>query len=405
MQSSQSRVWLIPNRAAPDHDMSYQGKTIVGNIDSDRGGVENNTVPSRQANNQFTITLQPNYKSPGEIKASLERLAIPKQSIYSKLQQPFDIHVLHGICKSPQDYQFDFLMILEGAVVDSQQFSNIGALGREDNDVRKEEIDVSAIRLIEYEFPPQVSECELAETIYDQYDDECNVIKAIDIYPLDNTERTIFALGGNYDGYCNPILLWSTDGFQTYNTLELPSSHSAEAAFNYTDGEFCDEYYYAIQDVDKYVCRIHVPTLTLTGTAAWEVLDVGNNSIFATPRKLASIGARYVFVCGSNGAIWRLDGTSIQLLSGGGALIDTWLQCIHALSNQHILVGGDNNTILYSHDGLTFHQVSGPVSFAGHSITTCFMKTPSTWFVGGEDFIYYTNNEGATWRQANGSFF
>lgn len=405
MRSSQSRVWLIPNGAAPDNAMSYQGKTVVESIDTDRGGVEANTYPTRQANNQFAVTLQPNYQSPGSITANLSRLAVPRQSIYSKLKQPFDIHILHGVCQSPQLYQFDFLTILEGAVVDSQEFTNVGVVESKDNDVRRESIQVSAVKLIEYAFPPDVVSCEIEEAIYDKYGNVCDTLKAIDLYPLDNTEQTIFAVGGNYSGYCNPILFWSVDGFRTNQSLELPSVSLAEVAVNYTDGEFCDEYYYVVQDVDKYVCRVHVPTLTSTGEAELEVLDVGNNSTFATPRRLSSVGSRYVFVCGSNGAIWRLDGTNIELLYGGGDLINTWLQCIHALSNQHILVCGDNNTVLYSYDGLVFNQVAGPIGLATESITACYMKSPTLWFIGGNGFVYYTNNAGATWRQANGSFF
>lgn len=385
MLSSQSRVWLTI--ASPDHDPEYHGRAIVSQISSERGGGEITTIPSDFGLNEFITTPQQQFNQPGGIQATIQRRAVWTASLFHKLKHPFDIHIIQGVCKDPRDYQFDKLTILHDAVISRHSIDKIGTLS--DNGSVDETIDVTAMAITELAWPPLVIPIQI-ET-FDVYGNTADYVKAIDLYD----DNTIFVLVGNNGDYCNPVLCWSKDGFATYTEVHLPSSLAAKAVDNKMDGQFCDDYYYAIEGESGRAYRVHVPDL-IVDNYDWDIIELSNSALFANPVAIDGTGTGCVFCCGDHGAIWRIHDTTTTTLYGGGVLYDVRLMDISVLSNNAFIAVGEDNTVVYSYDAVNVTTVKGPAPEA--VLYSCKMISKRTWLVGTENAGYYTINGGLTWR-------
>lgn len=387
MLSSQSRVWLTI--ASPDHDPVYYGRAIVSQISSERGGGESTIIPNDFGANRFITTPQQQFNLPSGITATIQRRAVWQASVFHKMETPFDIHVIQGVCRDPSAYQFDKLTILHNATITRHAIDKIGTLS--ENGVVDETIDIAAQAITEMAWPPLLIPITIETT--DVYGNTADYVKAIDICPIDET--LIFVLVGNNGDYCNPVLCWSDDNFNTYTEVHIPSELAAEAADNAMDGQFCDDYYYAIESESGRAYRVHVPSL-LVDNYEWDIIELSNGGLFANPTAINGVGTRYVFCCGDNGAIWRIEGTEADVLYGGGELYSYRLFDISVLSNNAFIACGENNTVIYSYDANTVTTVKGPAE--GQTLYSCKMLSKRTWLIGTEGAGYYTVNGGLTWR-------
>jgi photosystem II stability/assembly factor-like uncharacterized protein len=118
------------------------------------------------------------------------------------------------------------------------------------------------------------------------------------------------------------------------------------------------------------------------------------------PNDIWSTGS-YAFIVGDNGYIYGTSDATlgVEVLDAGSVDPDI-LRCVHGLSESFAAAGGDNGSIVFAADGITWTaSPSSPVG-VGVTINSIWVKSETEWWVGcSNGRLYYTLNQGVTWTE------
>ena len=118
------------------------------------------------------------------------------------------------------------------------------------------------------------------------------------------------------------------------------------------------------------------------------------------PNDIWSTGS-YAFIVGDNGYIYGTSDATlgVEVLDAGSVDPDN-LHCVHGLSESFAVAGGDNGSIVFAADGITWTASPSTPVGVGVTINTIWAKSETEWWVGcSNGRLYYTLNQGVTWTE------
>jgi hypothetical protein len=133
--TSQSRVWIIPNRAGPGNAPEYQSYARGGGFSWNQGGVNPVRGPSDEEFGKFVVlaTTQEQAELP---QLNIEWRSTRQRSEVLALLRggcPFDVQIHIGTCRSPLDFDFgaEKVIVLEGGHLDTYAIPDLGAFDKD----------------------------------------------------------------------------------------------------------------------------------------------------------------------------------------------------------------------------------------------------------------------------------
>jgi len=402
-QSGFSRVFLIENRARPDHAHSFEGfmraqapskgygdVTKIETPDPDNYGKFREVGRIRGEEERASITLEGRYAA--DLRSAMLRLANKGCAL--------DVQVHFGVCDPPS--QFDaFLkaLILEDALIVNWEADDLGALGSGDQAVVNERIEVSA-KLI-YDVVP----LKFAEKAEDVLTNEgIDVVICDDISCGDCTEESdgcqrIYVLtkaAGGSPGTAADIA-YSLNGGQTWYAHDVDTLGAAEEPN-------------ALGCVGVYIVVVSVTSLSLhyapkedfkAGTGDPAFTEVATGFVVGKgPQDIWSLG-NLAFVVGKGGYVYLLEDPTagVTVLDAGVATVDD-LNAIHALSARFAVAVGNNGAVVFTENGVTWQAATVRPTGVGVHLKTVRAKSHKEWWVGTSNGrLYYTLDGGASWTE------
>jgi len=136
----------------------------------------------------------------------------------------------------------------------------------------------------------------------------------------------------------------------------------------------------------------------LLGTNTWAEV-VANYNAAGGPRCAFTLKPGYCWIGGAGGYVYFLenvgDGPTVQ---DAGAATTQDLNDAHAFDEEHVVMVGDSNAVIYTTDGSTWTAVTGPAIAV--NLNAVWMTSETEWWVGtAGGQLFYTRNSGATWTE------
>lgn len=395
-----TRVFLIENGANPDNPPSYHNELRAMALSLGFGDSTRIEIPDPAKLGAFVEV--------GEIRGETERPTTQLQGRYpaksksdilriAKTQCSVDVHIVIGSCNEARAYdEYDKIIVFEGARVTNYDTDDLGALGSGDNSVVNETGDLSGRET--YEVVPvsygvkasniitnEVLDVVVCDSIScgdcDEPSDGCNKIYAI-TKSAGGSPSTAADIVFSVDGGAN----WIAHDIDSIGTSDSPTSIVCVGSYVVVFCAATPGLHYVLKSgLNSYAD----PTFTQVTTGF-----VSGNG----PRKAWSLGDR-AFVVGAGGYIYMMqDPTAGVSVLDAGSVVTSNLNDVHALSGEFAIAVGDGGAVLFTENGVTWSKApTSPVGI-GTSLTTCWAKSESLWFVGSNTGrLYYTTNAGQTW--------
>jgi hypothetical protein len=395
-----TRVFLIENGARPDHAPDYHAELRAMALSLGFGDSTRIELPDPAKLGAFVEV--------GEIRGETERPTTQLQGRYpaktlsdifriAKTQCYVDVQIVVGSCNDPRSYdEYDKLIIVEEARITNYDTDDLGALGSGDNAVVNEMGDLSGRE--SYEVVPISYGVKAASVVTNEVIDVivCDNVSCGDCEEPSDGCKKIFAItkaaGGSPSTKADIVFSvdkganWLAHDIETLGAAEDPDAVICIGSYIIVLSEDSGSLHYALKsEFNSYTD----PTFTEVATGF--VAGKG-------PRHAWSLGNK-AFVVGAGGYIYLLeDPTGGVTVLDAGSVVTSNLNHVHALSEEFAIAVGDGGAVVYTENGSTWAMSpTSPVGI-GTDLYTCWAKTESEWFVGGEDGnLYYTLNAGQTW--------
>jgi hypothetical protein len=396
-----SRVFLIDGGARPDHAPVYQSCLRAGGISKGFGDITTIYCPSPVAYDQFVEV--DSYRGAAERATTslMGRYLADTASALLRIAEQgcgADVHIHIGKCTDPTKFNtFTKAVVLEGAYISSWSTDELGALSSDERNPVGETAEISAKSI--YEILPlsfgEVASSVVTNEVLDVV--ICDAVACGECEEISTGCQHIYAItkaaGGS--GGTAPDIVWTTNGSTWYATdidelsaIQDPSGIACLGDYicvvSNTAGSLC---YATKADVDAY---------TGIGPADWSETTAG--FVGAPNDCFRAVGGIYMYVCGQSGYVYRTDDPTagVTVLDAGAATTEH-LHAIMMLSDEFGVSVGANGAVVYTEDGVTWTDVTGPVG-AGTNLTCVWCVSETTWFVGtGSGALYYTLDKGANW--------
>lgn len=399
-KSSQTRLFLIEDRANPDNAPSYQSLARALGLSWAQGDITPVRVPDPEQYGKF-ITVDNIRGQQGLPTISIENRLTRDQSVLLDLVRKgcaFDVQLHAGACEDPRDFNggWEKVYVLENALPTSYDTTELGALDADQNVVVNETVPLSGDdwyelkRLVGSEIAASdVVQSVVGVVICDSRQcGECGISS--------NGCEKVFAVVLNTGG--SPGL-----GAQVVYTPDAGATSGASVittlgASDDPSGLACSGIYLAV--ISNESESIHYAALAdiLDGTATWAEVSTGIVAAHG-PNAIFSLGSVFNWLVGDGGYIYFSDdiasGVSVQ--SSGGQTVQN-LNAIHGADEFNLVAVGDSNAVLFTNDGGTnWSSVTGPA--VGVNLNAVFVKSANVWLVGGADGnLYFTQDGGASWE-------
>lgn len=400
-KTANTRVFLIEGGARPDHSPSYKSCLRMMAVSQGYGDVERIECPDPYKYGGFIEKAQ--------IKGATER---PTTSLEGRWPQDmlsdllklarkgcaFDVQLHTGSCQDPSSFnEYDKALILEGAFLTNYSTEDLGALASGDNAVINETSDISATDAYEV-VPLSVSNKTPALVVNEVVDavlcdnvscgdcetesDGCNKIYAITVYT-----------GGSPATLAD--FVYSLDGGATWYVHDIDSltSEAPNAV------ECLGDYVVVVSNAANSLS--YVPKSELDGITDPTFIEVTTGFVTGgEPNDIWSNGS-YAFVVGDGGYIYGTDDPTagVTVLDAGALTVEDLL-CVHGISAQFAIAGGENGQLVYTTDGVIWAEPTTTPVGIGININTVWAKSTTEWWVGcSNGRLYYTLNAGITWTE------
>jgi hypothetical protein len=351
-KTANTRVFLIEGGARPDHTPSYKSCLRMMAVSQGYGDIERIECPDpykyggfiekaqiKGATERPTTSLEGRY--PQDMLSDLMKLA--------RKGCAFDVQLHTGSCTDPSSFnEFDKALILESAYLTNYSTEDLGALASGDNAVINESSDISAT-------------------------------DAYEVVPLSVSNKT-------------PTLVVN-------EILDAILCDNVSCGDCETESSGCNKIYAVTTYSSGSPATLADFVYTLDGGATWFVHDIEGLTSQA-PTAVECLG-EYAFIVGDNGYIYGTsDATAGVSVLDAGALTVEDLTCVHGLSSEFSVAGGENGEIVYTVDGTIWAEApTSPVGI-GITINTIWAKSTTEWWIGTSNgHLYFTLNSGTTWTE------
>lgn len=399
-KTANTRVFLIEGRARPDHSPAYKSCLRMMAVTQGFGDIEKIECPDP---NKYGAFIEK-----GEIKGASERPTTSLEGrfppdILSDLLKiarkgcSFDVQLHIGSCTDPSLFDtYDKAIILENGSISNYATDELGALASGDNAVINETSDVSAKDVYEV-VPLNVSNKTPVLVVNEVVDVVlCDAISCGDCEVESDGCNKVYAVTTGTSGSpaTIPDFIYSLDGGATWFVHDIEGLTTPATAV-----ECLGDYVFVTSNGGNNISYALKDEMDGVTDPTWTQIATGFVA-GGEPNDAWSTGS-YAFIVGDNGYIYGTDDVTagVSVLDAGVATVED-LFCVHGLSAEFAIAGGENGEIVYTNDGVIWAESpSSPVGI-GITINTVWAKSTTEWWVGTSNgHLYYTLNAGTTWTE------
>lgn len=400
-KASDSRVWIIEDRANPGNVPEYQGLMRLGDPSQALGDVTDIEAPSTERAGEF--------EDIDEIQGSEDRVEFSIMGRYprattstmkrlSEKRCGLDIQAHLGRCYDPLDFNggWEKIIFFEATRLTNYGIENAGALESSEENPTNESADTSAriwYERVRLNFAEKAATDVMREIVSIDVCDAVNCGECGDSSQGCDQVFAVMAPSGASPGTA-PTLVYTDDGFQTSGTTLIDSLLGNEPA---SDSECVGPNFVVISNTDNSLNYADIEDILL-GTETWTQTSTGF-VVGGEPNAIVSPLARFTWVVGNGGYVYfTADPTTGVTVQDAAQATSENLNDVDAIDSNNAVAVGDNNAVIYTQNGSSWSSVTGPS--AGVNLTTVGMKDKNTWIVGNASGdVYYTKNAGLTWTQ------
>lgn len=300
----------------------------------------------------------------------------------------FDLHLHFGVCVNPTVFnQYDKALVFEDVYVTSYGTDPLVALQSADRAVINETVDISIGRF--YEVVP-LSYTEQGTTV------TANTDPLIDSVYVDTKSCLVGC--GSFDG-CQFLVAVSASGELIYTddagvewTAPVTAMGATPAGIGYLSG--------SIWSYDSTLPAIYITNKEniIDGIASVPV----STGVIAGGVDQAN-GVSYGLVVGAAGLIALVESPDVgfaRVYNGTLTLEDLTVVNFNSYTDD-ALIGGENNVLFYTNDGVNFEQITTPTAQATQTITAVYPVNDHHFLIGygGDHELWCTSDGGTTWTQ------
>lgn len=399
-KTANTRVFLIEGRARPDHSPAYKSCLRMMAVTQGFGDIEKIECPDphkygsfiekgeiKGANERPTTSLEGRF--PPDILSDLLKMARKGCS--------FDVQLHVGACTDPSLFDvYDKAIILENAFISNYATDELGALQSGDNAVVNETGDISAKDV--YEVVPLAVSNKTPTLVVNEVVDVvvCDAVSCGDCEVESDGCDKVYAVTTGTSGSpaTIPDFIYSLDGGATWYVHDIEGLTSPATAV-----ECLGDYVFVTSNGGNNISYALKDEMDGVTDPTWTQIATGFVA-GGEPNDAWSDGS-YAFIVGDNGYIYGTSDVTggVTVLDAGVATVDD-LFCVHGLSAEFAIAGGENGEIVYTNDGVIWAESpTSPVGI-GISINTVWAKSTTEWWVGTSNGrLYYTLNAGVTWTE------
>ncbi len=393
-ETGDGRLFLQKFGPRPDRAYEYWGCARLEGLTEPRGDKTPYYCPDPAVRGRFVqagaIRGQPGLPT-SSIVARMSNLIRAR-----RLTCPFDLQVLFGKCKDPQDRIRGWQKILHLYRADITEVSTDGMSALEPGDAKPILVTSPITMDALFEIDPLTFSAAAGTDVTTQVVDVavCDAVSCGECEDVSEGCEKIYLLcqaPGAGSPAILPELVYTEDGGATWLNEYIDTLGAAEQP----SAIACVGPYLLVVSGD--VASLHYAEKAAPGT--WTEVATGFVAGGA-PLAISVVDASHVFIVGKGGYIYRATdiAAGVDVLNAGVATSQN-LRAVHALNSQIIVAAGDNNAVVYSDDGGdTWVAVTGPNP--GVNLLSCWAQTEDRWLVGTDNIgtIYYTLDRGQTWR-------
>lgn len=318
---------------------------------------------------------------------------------WANRQCRIDVFALSGKCGNPQDFTEggEKWVFFRDGRISAHNYENFSAFGRDENNPTNEMVDMTAEDYWEYRYMRQ-DQIGSSVTTRQVYTVDVDPGNDCDNCPDASANVLVTMAGASATPGTQPVLLWSTDGGESWNTQTIASLFSNE---NVVDGAVVGGCLVLISNTSN---GIHwtVTSEIYTNTNIWS--DVVSGFVASKqPNAMSMVDVRHGWIVGNGGYIYFVGNFKVGVtVQDAGVATTQNLNAVHALDTNNVLAVGNSNAVVYtSNGGSTWETITGPS--VGINLGACWMWDANTWFVGegagGAGKLWLTVNAGVTWTQ------
>lgn len=397
-KTANTRVFLIEGGARPDHVPSYKSCLRMMAVSQGFGDIERIECPDpykyggfiekaqiKGATERPTTSLEGRY--PQDMLSDLMKLA--------RKGCAFDVQLHTGTCQDPSSFnEYDKALILESAYLTNYSTEDLGALQSGDNAVINETSDISATDAYEVvplsvaNRTPTLVVNEVVDTIL------CDNVSCGDCEEESAGCEKVYAVTNGTSGSpaSVPDFLYTLDGGATWLVHDVDGLSNLATAI-----ECLGDYVFIVSNAANNIS--YALKSEMDGVTDPAFTQVATGFVVGGEPVDAWSTGQYAFIVGDNGYVYGMsDPTAgVEVLDAGVADTDN-LVCVHGLSADFAVAGGENGALIFTVDGATW--ASAPTSPVGIGVTinTIWVKSTTIWFVGASNGnLYVTYNQGVTW--------
>lgn len=400
-KTSQTRLYLIEDRANPGNAPSYQFLSRMLGVSWPQGDITPIRVPDPSQYGKF-ITVDRIKGQQGLPTTSIEARLTRDLSAYLELVHKgcaFDLQLHAGVCEDPRDFNggWEKIYVFEGAEASDYTTGEMGALDGDQEAIVNETIPVSGLDYYELKRikGSEIGASQIVQRVVDvticdsRQCGECGISS-------DGCEK-IFALtmsAGGSPGLPAEVL-FSGDGGATIEDTSVTSLGAAEDPTALA----CVGVYLVVVSNESLSLHYALISEILEGTETWT--EVGTGFVVAKgPNAIFSQGSVFNWMVGDGGYIYFSgDITSGVSVQSAGAQSTENLNAIHGADEENIVAVGNNNVVLVTENGGdSWASVTGPE--VGEDLLTVWVKTDLIWLIGtASGKLWYTEDGGANFTE------
>lgn len=400
-KSSQTRLWLIEDRAGPASLPSYQSLGRALGVSWPQGDITPIRVPDPEQYGKF-VTVDRIKGQQGLPTMSIEHRLTRDVSFLLEMVRKgcaFDIQIHAGVCEDPRDFNkgWEKIYVLEGAEATSYDTGELGALDGDQDSPILETVPVTGVDWYEIKriAASEIGSTEIVQQIVGVV--ICDSRQCGECGISSNGCEKIFAVTMSAGGSPGlpAELIYSPDAGNTIGQTTITSIGATEDP----TGLACVGAYIVVISNESLSYHYALTADILNGAETWTEVATGFVSSKG-PNAIFSMGSTLTWMVGDGGYIYFMaDATAgVEVQTAGGISVQNLLD-IHGADEKNIVAVGAANTVLVTEDGgENWSSVTGPAPAV--ALNAVYMKSATEWFIGTADGnLYYTRDGGANWTQ------
>lgn len=402
-RTTQSRVFLIEDRASPAHAPNYQTLARMTGLSWSLGDVTPVRVPDPRQYGKF-ITVDKIQGQPDLPSTTLEyRMTRGLSEILRMAKKgcQLDVQLHVGACKDPSDFDLGWekVGVFENVNITNYSTDDLGAMDGDQNADVMETVDITADDY--YELRPLAfsaqAESQIVQSVVGVAICDTRACGACGI-PSDGCQKvfTLQLSAGASPGVAAEVV-FTQDGGGSWSETNITSLPVNMAP---TDILCVGPYLVVISQADKAL-NYALTADVLAGTATWTRIATGFNAS-GGPNRAYSFSRTATWYVGQGGYIYKsTDASSGVVAQTSGDVTAQNLNDISGIDDLTLMAVGAANAILLTRNGgISWAAITGPSSQAAVAATTCAMVSDLEFSVGYADgTLFFTIDGGLNWTQ------